>query len=257
MPPARLLVSTLLALALVAPRGARADEFDSQGVKIHYVVEGQGEPVVLVHGLYSSANMNWRLPGLIALLAKDYQVIAPDCRGHGESDKPEGEDDYGVKMSEDVVRLLDHLKIAKAHVVGYSMGGMIVMKLLATHPDRVKSAVLGGMGWLKAGGVLQKVWEHLGSRGDSMAPEGLVHSLGALAVTADEIKAIQVPTTMIVGDRDPVKRLYVDPAHEARPDWPMITVAGAGHLTCIAKQEFKDGVKAALDKQKGERKPEK
>lgn len=244
-------VVAVLTLVLCAASGARADEFDSQGVKIHYGIEGQGEPVVLVHGLYSSANMNWRLPGVLPLLAQSYRVIALDCRGHGESDKPEGEDEYGAKMAEDVVRLLDHLKIEKAHVVGYSMGGMIVMKLIVLHPERVRSAVLGGMGWLKAGGVLQKVWEHLGERGESKAPAACVHGLAALAVTEDEVKGIKLPVTMIVGDRDPVKRLYVDPAHGLRPDWPLRTIAGAGHLNCIAKQEFKDELKAALDQQAG------
>ena len=88
-----------------------AEEFDSKGVKIHYAVEGKGEPVVLIHGLTSSAVMNWELPGTVRLLSSKYQVIAFDCRGHGQSGKPTGEDQYGVEMVEDVMRLLDHLKI--------------------------------------------------------------------------------------------------------------------------------------------------
>jgi pimeloyl-ACP methyl ester carboxylesterase len=68
---------------------ARADEFDSAGVKIHYVVKGHGEPVILIHGLYSSAAMNWGVPGITTELARTYQVIALDNRGHGQSDKPE------------------------------------------------------------------------------------------------------------------------------------------------------------------------
>ena len=121
--------------------------FIFNGVPIQYSIEGKGEPVVLIHGLFASARINWRISGIIKALAKDYQVIAMDVRGHGGSGKPKEDEAYGVEMMEDVVRLLDHLNIQKAHVVGYSMGGMITMKLLTRHPDRVRSAILGGMGW--------------------------------------------------------------------------------------------------------------
>src|SRR5208283_284716 len=152
MRDARLWLASLTCSAVASGGTAalHADEFASNGVKIHYVVKGQGEPVILVHGLYSSARMNWELPGTVAALTKHYQVIAFDNRGHGQSDKPEAEDQYGVQMVEDVVRLMGHLRIPKAHVVGYSLGGMITMKLLTLHPERVSSAVLGGMGWARA-----------------------------------------------------------------------------------------------------------
>lgn len=71
---------------------------------------------------------------------KDYQVIALDLPGHRQSDEPEDQDAYGTQMVEDIIQLLDHLKIKKAHIVGYSMGGMITVKLLANHQDRVLSA---------------------------------------------------------------------------------------------------------------------
>src|SRR5262245_35470453 len=129
--------------------------FDSAGVRIAYVEAGSGEPVVLVHGLYSSAEMNWVLPGTFARLAEHRHVIALDLRGHGRSDKPTAEDAYGQPMVEDVVRLMDHLAIPKAHVVGYSLGGIIVMKLMVDHPDRVISGTLGGMGWLRDGSFAQ------------------------------------------------------------------------------------------------------
>src|SRR4051812_22344550 len=127
--------------------------FDSNGVSISYTVEGKGEPVVLIHGLFASAQVNWRAPGIIRILATNHQVIALDVRGHGASGKPTNESDYGVELAEDIVRLLDHLKIKQAHLVGYSMGGMITMKILTSHPDRVKSALLGGMGWMRKGGT--------------------------------------------------------------------------------------------------------
>jgi pimeloyl-ACP methyl ester carboxylesterase len=73
--------------AISADDAGKRETFDSNGVKIHYTVEGKGEPVVLIHGLYSSADINWRLPGTIKALAARYQVIALDVRGHGRSDK--------------------------------------------------------------------------------------------------------------------------------------------------------------------------
>jgi pimeloyl-ACP methyl ester carboxylesterase len=237
----------LTALVLVVGAFAlRADEFVSNGVKIHYEISGQGEPVILIHGLYSSARMNWDLPGVTAQLAKHFQVIALDNRGHGQSDKPQREDQYGAEMAEDIVRLMDHLQIKKARVVGYSLGGMIVMKLLTLHPDRVTLAVLGGMGWLKDGGALQRYWEILPSRGRSPVPPACLHGMAKLAVTAEQVKAVRVPVTIIAGDRDPCQRLYIDPLLRIRPDWPEHTVKNAGHVTCIVKQEFKDDLEKAL-----------
>ena len=87
---------TLTAAALIATVPAPAADFDSAGVKIHYQVEGRGEPAILIHGLHASAQMNWGAPGIIADLAKNYRVIALDCRGHGQSDKPAAEGAYGV-----------------------------------------------------------------------------------------------------------------------------------------------------------------
>ena len=124
----------------------KAQTFDSNGVSISYTVEGKGEPVVLIHGLFASAQVNWRAPGIIRVLATNYQVIALDVRGHGASGKPTKESDYGVERADDVVRLLDHLKIKQAHLVGYSMGGMITLNVAARHPDREKSDEEQGSG---------------------------------------------------------------------------------------------------------------
>src|SRR5262249_54430178 len=139
--------------------------FNANGTKIAYFVQGKGEPVVLIHGWLSSARVNWALPGISGHLAKDYRVIALDVRGHGLSDKPAKEEAYGPELVKDVVRLLDHLKIKKAHIVGYSMGGIIAGNFIARHPDRVLSGTLGGMGWLKAGGLGQHSFEWIVKRG--------------------------------------------------------------------------------------------
>jgi pimeloyl-ACP methyl ester carboxylesterase len=236
----------LLAAVAFAALAVRADEFDSDGVKIHYTVQGSGEPVILIHGLYSSARLNWDLPGITAELAKHYQVITFDNRGHGQSGKPEAEGEYGVKMSEDVVRLMDHLHIAKARIVGYSLGGMIAMKLVVTHPDRVNSVVLGGMGWLKAGSPLQRFWELVRPRDGTTVPAACLHGMADLAVTEAEVKAIHVPVSIIVGDRDPCLRLYVEPLLAIRPDFTEHVIAGVGHLACVTKPGFKTQLESAL-----------
>lgn len=122
--------------------------FDADGVPIHYTVEGQGEPVILIHGLAAQADVNWRRPGINRLLRKDFQVIAYDGRGHGLSGKPHEPEKYGKEMVRDVIRLMDHLGIEQAHVAGYSMGGFIALALMLEHPERVRSAALCASGWI-------------------------------------------------------------------------------------------------------------
>jgi len=116
--------------------------FDSDDVRIHYVDLGAGEPVVLVHGFTASLEM-WNVDDIMKNLAQDYRVIALDVRGHGLSGKPHVPEAYGPKMAEDIIRLLDHLEVKKAHMVGYSMGAYIIGRLLVTNPDRVLTATLG------------------------------------------------------------------------------------------------------------------
>src|SRR5215471_1167875 len=180
------------------------DRFEVDGVNLAYNVQGAGEPVVLLHGLYSNSRRAWELPGTVQMLAAGYQVITIDLPGHGQSDKPENADAYGTQMVDDVVKVLDHLKIKKAHVVGYSMGGMITMKLLATHPDHVVSAVVGGMGWMQQGTLLADVFARLQGGARGMTPAACVQSLGKLAISAGDLKDIKVPVTVVVGANDPV-----------------------------------------------------
>ena len=115
----------------------------SDGVKIHFMVKGKGTPVILIHGYTGSAEGNWFSNGIAAALAVNHMVIAIDCRNHGLSDKPQP---MGPGKAEDVIELMDHLKIQKAHLHGYSMGGGIVGRLMAMIPDRFISAGFGGSG---------------------------------------------------------------------------------------------------------------
>jgi pimeloyl-ACP methyl ester carboxylesterase len=121
--------------------------FDSNGVKIHYEDQGSGDPVILVHGFASRAEHNWGITRWYKTLTPLYRVIALDCRGHGQSDKPHDVKAYGgTAMEDDVIRLMDHLAIERALLMGYSMGGRISMGLLARHPERFRAVVLGGIG---------------------------------------------------------------------------------------------------------------
>ena len=125
--------------------------FSSDGVRIAFIDEGpgegRGEPVLLIHGFASSVRYNWREPGWIAFLVKHgFRVIAIDNRGHGESEKLYDPKDYGAAlMAEDARRLLDHLDIARADVMGYSMGARISAFLVLAHPDRVRGVVFAGL----------------------------------------------------------------------------------------------------------------
>jgi len=223
---------------------------DAEGVKIAYYVQGQGEPVVLIHGLRSSATVNWSLPGISSLLSQKHRVIAFDVRGHGQSDKPTEEDAYREELVEDVLRLLDDLKIEKAHIVGYSMGGIIAGNFIAHHPDRVLSGALGGMGWLKSGGASQWGLGQLGKReSEAKAPAICGRSLAKLALTEDEIKTIEVPMIVFVGDKDRlVNRLYIEPLKQVRPDWPVVEIEDANHLSCVVREQFRKELAAWLDK---------
>jgi chorismate mutase len=149
-------------------------------------------------------------------------------------------------MCEDIVRLLDHLHIQKAQVVGYSLGGFEVMKLLTLHPERVDSAVMCGAAWLKAGSPLDHFWANIPARNKRQAGSACMRGVSELAVNEAQVKGIKPKVTLIVGDRDPCRAMYIEDAHRLRPDWLLYTVKGAGHFNCIFKPEFKDDLERAL-----------
>jgi pimeloyl-ACP methyl ester carboxylesterase len=132
--------STPVATA-VPPSGS----FDSDGVRIHYETFGDGYPIVLVHGYVLNITWCWENSGLLDALSPVRRVVALDCRGHGQSDKPHDTEAYALEnMAGDVLNLMDYLGIEKADLLGYSMGGVISCHLLAYHTERFRSAVLTG-----------------------------------------------------------------------------------------------------------------
>ena len=127
--------------AFAQPAAPPDQFFDSNGVRIRYVEQGQGPAIVLMHGMTGTLDRHFIANGVFANLAKDHRVIAIDLRGHGKSGKPHDPRAYGEEMARDVVRLLDHLKIQRAHVAGYSLGAMIAGRLATLQPDRLTSVI--------------------------------------------------------------------------------------------------------------------
>lgn len=246
LPLLSILAAVVVSAGLAACRVSGGATFDSKGVTIHYTVQGRGEPVLLIHGLASNGEINWRVPGIVGMLATNYQVITMDVRGHGHSGKPLDPRAYGVELVEDAVRLLDHLHIKKARVAGYSMGGMIALKMMARHPDRVQSAVIGGMGWMREGSPFQQSWANMPLRWRNRSVSLCARSLAMLALTAEELKGIRQPVTLIIGEQDPLKAVSVEPLHQARPDWPIIVVPQANHINCVPNPQFKAALRDAL-----------
>src|SRR5216684_3321771 len=122
--------------------------FEHDGVEIAFLDEGEGDPIVLVHGFASTAEVNWVYPRWVATLtAAGRRVIALDNRGHGASSKlydPAAY--YSARMADDIRALLDHLELLRADVMGYSMGARIAAFFALAHPQRLQRAIFGGLG---------------------------------------------------------------------------------------------------------------
>ncbi|MXX61399.1 MAG: alpha/beta hydrolase [Holophagales bacterium] len=283
-PMFRAVLATLVALGAFTGAWAQSEASTqsftaSDGVEIHYLVEGRGDPVVLLHGITGTAASNWGTAGIIGRLAEEFQVIAVDQRGHGMSGKPHDPASYGERMALDVVDLLDHLRLQQAHVVGYSMGGFITMKLVALAPDRLMSAVVGGAGWPspelrddamfdalaasleagKGGGPLveflwpgeepptpeqvQAIGQAMVASNDQMALAAVVRSFPALDVNAELLRINKVPTLNIIGSDDPLKP-NADALVDVMKEHRLHVIEGANHMTTLSSPEFLDTVRA-------------
>ena len=247
--------------------------FESGGASIHYTVEGSGEPVILVHGLAANADINWRRSGMIRKLRSDFRVVAFDCRGHGLSEKFYDPKDYGIEMVNDIVRLIDHLDIDKAHVAGYSMGGFIVLKLMTTYPERLRSAAICAAGWrkpddtseilspfrpppeahLETRHLLASTLPLFASRGpvnwardwvgrnisDKEARKACRRSFSDVLVTEEELRACTVPAICFIGSKDGLKP-YADNLVGVLPDLEFVVLDGATHLSTPINRDFKN-----------------
>ena len=239
--------------------------FAHDSVDIAFLDEGKGDPIVLVHGFASTAQVNWVYPGWVATLTRaGRRVIALDNRGHGGSSKLYDPTAYhSALMAEDVRALLDHLDLGRADVMGYSMGARITAFFALAHPQRLRRAVFGGLGIHLVDGVglpesiaealeapsLADVHDPIGRMFRAFA-EQTKSDLKALAacirgsrqtLTRDQIKAIRAPMLMAVGTKDTV----AGSAHELAallPAGRALDIPGRDHMIAVGDKAFKEGV---------------
>ena len=239
--------------------------FDSDGVRIAYVDEGEGDPVLLIHGFASNVATNWRDPHWLATLtAASRRVIAYDNRGHGQSEKLYDPSRYGAPtMAEDALRLLDHLEIGRADVMGYSMGARIATFLVLARPERVRSLILAGAGinlvrGLVGTGPVARALEaprmedviNDTARSFRAFAEKTQSDLGALAaclrgprekIGAENLARIAVPTLIATGSAD----VIAGPGEGLRnliPGAQLLDIEGRDHMKAVGDPHFKQGV---------------
>lgn len=247
--------------------------FDSDGVRIAYIdvapQSGAGDPVLLIHGFASNHAVNWVNTLWVRTLSQaGYRVIALDNRGHGESEKLYDPALYSSEaMAGDAVRLLDHLGIARADVMGYSMGGRITAHLALDHRDRLRSALIGGLGMhlVEGRGLPSGIAEALEAPPGTPAPnptaaafrtfaEQTRSDLRALAacmrgsrqtLSRGEISQIELPALVTVGTLDTVAGSGPQLA-ALMPNARSIEIPGRDHSTAVGAREHREGVLAFL-----------
>jgi len=241
--------------------------FKNGAVEIAYLDEGEGEPIVLVHGFASTKEVNWVKPGWVQTLTDaGRRVIALDNRGHGASTKLYDPAAYQMAlMADDVSALIDHLGIERADVMGYSMGARITAFIAVTQPVRVRSAILGGLGINLVAGhrgdladvivaalqapSLADVTHPVGRAFRSFA-EQTKSDLRALAacmsrrrdtLTAAQVASIRAPTLVAVGTKDEVAGSAQELA-DLIPGGRALDIVNRDHMLAVGDRKFKAGV---------------
>ena len=239
--------------------------FANGGVEIAYLDEGDGDPIVLVHGFASTKEVNWLHPGWVATLTRDgRRLIALDNRGHGASGKLYDPSAYhSATMADDVRALLDHLKIERADVMGYSMGARITAFLAVTHPERVRSAIFGGLGirLVEGVGLPESIADALEapSLDNVRDPTGRVFrifadqtksELRALAacirgsrqtLSRADVGGIRAPVLVAVGTKDQVAGSAQELA-ALIPGARALDIPDRDHMLAVGDKVFKQGV---------------
>jgi len=245
--------------------------FLSDGISIAYEVYGEGEPVLLIHGFGSSGIINWVNTGWVEALNKaGYQAITIDDRGHGLSEKLYDPNDYyPALMAADAERLLEHLGIERAFVIGYSMGARITAFLAVKWPERVKAAVMGGMGIGLVTGLSDSREIIDGLNADSLAdvkhPTGRQfrifadHSkadrqaLAACMVSSrqpmdiDDVRRISVPVLVAVGETDDMAGSAQELA-DLLPKGEAFVIPRRNHMLATGDARFKEAAIAFLER---------
>jgi pimeloyl-ACP methyl ester carboxylesterase len=239
--------------------------FTHDGVTLDYIDEGAGDPVVLVHGFGSNKEMNWVGPSWTSALKRaGYRAIALDNRGHGGSTKFYDPSDYDLpEMAGDVVALMDHLGIPRADLIGYSMGARIVGYTTVAHPERVRSAVLGGIGERFVDGppgrpVIAEALE-APSLDDVTDPVGRMFrkfaeqtksDLRALAacirgerkvISKEQAASLRAPVLIAVGTEDEIAGSG-EALAKLIPGSRLLAIPGRDHNRAVGDPAFKQGV---------------
>jgi pimeloyl-ACP methyl ester carboxylesterase len=244
--------------------------FSHGPVEIDFLDEGDGDPVVLVHGFASTKEINWGLPGWVATLRRaGRRAIALDNRGHGQSTKLYRPADYAIEaMASDVRALVDHLGLERADFIGYSMGARICAYLAAHDPARARAVVLAGVGLsLVSGRALgENIAAALEARSlaDVTNPTGRTFRTFAEQTRSDlralaacirgsgdplpraEIVAIKVPVLIAVGTADDVAG-PARPLADIIPGAQVLDIPGRDHMRAVGDRVFKEGTLAFLD----------
>jgi pimeloyl-ACP methyl ester carboxylesterase len=246
--------------------------FRSDDAEIAYLDAGEGAraPIVLVHGFASTKEANWVAPGWIDTLTRaGRRAIALDNRGHGESTKFYDPARYhSAVMAADVRTLMDHLGLARADLMGYSMGARIAAFLALAHPDRVRGLILGGLGirLVEGVGLPESIAEALEAPSITQVtdPQGYAFrafaqqtrsDLKALAacirgsrqtLSREEMGRITAPTLIGVGTRDPIAGSAQELA-ALMPNAVALDIPGRDHMLAVGDKVFKAGVLAFLE----------
>ena len=239
--------------------------FKNGPVEIAYLDTGEGDPIVLVHGFGSNTQANWVIPSWVnTLTGAGRRVISLDNRGHGASSKLYDPADYDrAKMADDVRALLDHLRIERADVMGYSMGARITANLAIAHPDRMRSAILGGVGkrLIAGGGLPNNIAAALEapSLADVTDPQGTLFRKfaeqtksdllalaacirgGGQALSAEVVKAINLPVLIAVGTKDVIAGSPHELA-EIMPIAQVLEIPNRDHMLAVGDRVYKEGV---------------
>ena len=239
--------------------------FHNGAVEIAYLDEGEGAPVILVHGFASTKNVNWVYPTWVSELKKNgYRVIALDNRGHGGSAKLYNSADYSIPiMAGDIVALMDHLDIAQADVMGYSLGGRMAAWLALNHRERLRSAILGGIGigLIEGGGPgenvaaaleapsLEDVTDPVGrtfrafadqTRSDRRALAACLRGSRRL-MTSEEAAGIGVPVLIAVGTKDEIAGSAAA-LGKIIPGAEVLDIPNRDHMRAVGDKVYKAGV---------------